>query len=119
MRAPHVCSLGLHRVVEQLKAVGLAGVVAYGLLNTLYYTTAFGLAWVFIAAVPRGEGGGEWRQVWGEGGREAGGGGGEGGGRQGGEVGRGGRHAPSGICMPPSGISVPPCPCPCPPQAWA
>ena len=76
MRAPHVCSLGLHRVVEQLKAVGLAGVVAYGLLNTLYYTTAFGLAWVFIAAVPRGEGGGRVEAGVGGGGE-----GGRGGGR--------------------------------------
>ncbi len=37
--------------VEQLKELGLAGVVAYGLLNTVYYTFAFLTVWLAVAKV--------------------------------------------------------------------
>lgn len=33
---------------ERLAAYGVAGVVAYGILNTLYYSTAFALAWFYL-----------------------------------------------------------------------
>lgn len=39
---------------ERLAGLGLAGVVAYGLLNTLYYTAAFYFVWNYVAHVPRG-----------------------------------------------------------------
>jgi hypothetical protein len=39
---------------EQLQSLGLAGVVAYGLFNTLYYTVAFLVAWFTVANVPAG-----------------------------------------------------------------
>ena len=40
---------------RQLQSLGLAGVLAYGLLNTLYYTTAFVSIWVWAVGAPRGE----------------------------------------------------------------
>lgn len=43
-----------HRILSQLKSLGLAGVVAYGLLNTLYYTAAFMFVWLYVAKVPTG-----------------------------------------------------------------
>ena len=39
---------------RQLGSLGLAGVLAYGLLNTAYYTVAFFTIWVYVAKVPRG-----------------------------------------------------------------
>jgi hypothetical protein len=39
---------------EQLQSLGLAGVVAYGLFNTLYYTVAFLVVWFTVANVPAG-----------------------------------------------------------------
>lgn len=33
---------------ERLAAYGVAGVVAYGILNTFYYFTAFALAWFYL-----------------------------------------------------------------------
>lgn len=38
----------------RLQSLGLAGVLAYGLLNTLYYTSVFFTLWVYIVKVPRG-----------------------------------------------------------------
>ena len=43
------------RLQQQLKSYGMAGLIAYGLCNTLYYTFAFLFIWVYIAKVPRGE----------------------------------------------------------------
>lgn len=47
---------GLTTLKSQLAALGVAGVVAYGILNTLYYTFAFYLIWHYVAKVPRGLG---------------------------------------------------------------
>lgn len=33
---------------DKLAAYGVAGVVAYGILNTLYYTCAFAFAWLYL-----------------------------------------------------------------------
>jgi hypothetical protein len=54
----------------KLQSLGLAGVVAYGLFNTLYYTGMFLFVWFYVAQVPAGErkGGG----VGGRGGRGGG-----------------------------------------------
>lgn len=41
---------------KQLASLGVAGLVAYGMLNTLYYTAAFYLVWRYVAKVPRGLG---------------------------------------------------------------
>ncbi|CAG9463677.1 unnamed protein product [Pedinophyceae sp. YPF-701] len=41
---------------ERLSQYGAAGVIAYGLLNTLYYTCTFLFIWVYVARVPRGLG---------------------------------------------------------------
>ncbi|BDA49605.1 hypothetical protein COCOBI_14-2240 [Coccomyxa sp. Obi] len=49
----NVPSLGLK---ERLQAYGLAGIVAYGLLNTLYYTAMFTYMWTVVYKVPRGLG---------------------------------------------------------------
>ena len=38
----------------KLQSLGFAGVLAYGILNTLYYTAAFYTIWVYVAKVPRG-----------------------------------------------------------------
>ncbi|GAX79805.1 hypothetical protein CEUSTIGMA_g7245.t1 [Chlamydomonas eustigma] len=40
---------------EQMKSWGLAGVISYGLLKTLYYSTAFLVCW-YYADIPRGMG---------------------------------------------------------------
>jgi hypothetical protein len=40
---------------DQLKALGLAGVVTYGLFNTLYYTGMFIFVWFWVLQVPSGE----------------------------------------------------------------
>lgn len=39
----------------RLRSYGFAGVAAYGLLTTVYYTTAFLFFWTHVAKVPRGE----------------------------------------------------------------
>lgn len=39
---------------SKLQSLGFAGVLAYGILNTLYYTAAFYTIWVYVAKVPRG-----------------------------------------------------------------
>lgn len=41
---------------SQLATLGVAGVVAYGILNTVYYTATFHLIWRYAARVPRGLG---------------------------------------------------------------
>ena len=41
---------------RQLQELGVAGVAAYGLLNTFYYASAFLYAWFWIAKVPSGAG---------------------------------------------------------------
>ena len=43
--------VGGSTIREKLSAAGLAGLVAYGLSNTLYYTVAFLFVWFKIAAV--------------------------------------------------------------------
>lgn len=40
---------------SKLKAYGLAGIIAYGLLNTIYYTAMFMYMWTVVFKVPRGE----------------------------------------------------------------
>ncbi|DBB02061.1 TPA: hypothetical protein ACH3X1_000636 [Trebouxia sp. C0004] len=40
----------------RLRSYGFAGVAAYGLLNTVYYITAFLFFWTHVAKVPRGLG---------------------------------------------------------------
>lgn len=39
---------------ERLQAYGVAGIVAYGLLNTIYYTAMFTYMWTVVYKVPRG-----------------------------------------------------------------
>lgn len=39
----------------RLRGYGFAGVVSYGLLNTVYYVTAFLFFWTHVAKVPKGE----------------------------------------------------------------
>ncbi len=39
------------KVTAQLQALGLAGVLSYGLLNTLYYSVAFLAVWSVVAKV--------------------------------------------------------------------
>jgi hypothetical protein len=46
---------GACRLQQQLKALGVAGLAAYGLFNTAYYTGAFLFCWVYVAKVPLGE----------------------------------------------------------------
>ena len=41
---------------RQLQELGVAGVAAYGLLNTFYYASAFLYVWFCIAKVPPGAG---------------------------------------------------------------
>ncbi|PRW60029.1 TY4B-J: Transposon Ty4-J Gag-Pol poly [Chlorella sorokiniana] len=41
---------------QRLQSLGLAGVMAYGLFNTLYYTATFAFFWLVVAKVPRGLG---------------------------------------------------------------
>ncbi|TVU09730.1 hypothetical protein EJB05_43223 [Eragrostis curvula] len=40
------------RLLEKLKRYGAAGVLSYGLLNTVYYVTAFLLVWFYFAPAP-------------------------------------------------------------------
>lgn len=40
---------------ERLADLGLAGVGAYGLFNTVYYTAAFYFVWAYVVRVPRGQ----------------------------------------------------------------
>jgi hypothetical protein len=42
------------RLRLQLNSYGVSGLLAYGLLNTLYYVAGFVIVWVYFAKVPRG-----------------------------------------------------------------
>ncbi|KAK9813448.1 hypothetical protein WJX73_010175 [Symbiochloris irregularis] len=44
------------RLRQQLSAYGIAGLIAYGFCNTLYYTVAFVVFWVYVVKVPKGLG---------------------------------------------------------------
>ena len=44
------------RLADRLRRWGVAGVAAYGVLNTLYYSAAMCSAWFFVAKVPPGIG---------------------------------------------------------------
>ncbi|KAL0844534.1 hypothetical protein Bca101_017780 [Brassica carinata] len=39
-------------LLRKLKRFGLSGILSYGLLNTVYYTTAFLLVWFYVAPAP-------------------------------------------------------------------
>jgi hypothetical protein len=41
-------------IVSRLKAAGVAGVLSYGLLNTLYYAAGFLSLWLHVGAFPAG-----------------------------------------------------------------
>ena len=51
---PH--SLGSPSPLDSLRRYGLAGVLSYGILNTLWYAFSFATAWLYVAQVPRGAG---------------------------------------------------------------
>jgi hypothetical protein len=42
--------------MQKLASAGLAGLVAYGLSNTIYYSVAFLVAWITMSHAPRGQG---------------------------------------------------------------
>ena len=44
------------KLAAQLRRWGVAGIAAYGVLNTLYYGVAIAIAWHFVLQVPRGIG---------------------------------------------------------------
>jgi len=46
----------IQQTLDKLRELGLAGVVAYGLLNTVYYTATFLFVWLYVAKVPQGAG---------------------------------------------------------------
>jgi len=46
----------LQSLQQQLRELGAAGLVSYGLLNTAYYCVAFLFFWFFVANVPSGQG---------------------------------------------------------------
>ncbi|AEC09571.1 Gag-Pol polyprotein/retrotransposon [Arabidopsis thaliana] len=39
-------------LLKKLKRYGLSGILSYGLLNTVYYSTAFLLVWFYVAPAP-------------------------------------------------------------------
>ncbi|WCJ39246.1 hypothetical protein M5689_020247 [Euphorbia peplus] len=45
-------SLSSSEILKKLKRYGISGVLSYGILNTVYYTTAFLLVWFYIAPAP-------------------------------------------------------------------
>ncbi|XP_065865261.1 uncharacterized protein [Euphorbia lathyris] len=45
-------SLTSSEILKKLKRYGISGILSYGLLNTVYYITAFLLAWFYIAPAP-------------------------------------------------------------------
>ncbi|CAL5081670.1 unnamed protein product [Urochloa decumbens] len=45
-------SFSSKELLEKLKRYGTAGVLSYGLLNTVYYVTAFLLVWFYFAPAP-------------------------------------------------------------------
>jgi hypothetical protein len=44
----------LFSLQQQLTSYGMAGLVAYGVLNTLYYTVAFVVYWTWVVQAERG-----------------------------------------------------------------
>jgi len=48
------------RLRARLNSYGVSGLLAYGLLNTIYYTMGFLVVWLYLAKVPRGLG---WSEV--------------------------------------------------------
>lgn len=48
--------LGTPSALESLRRYGLAGVLSYGILNTIWYAFSFATAWLYVAKVPRGAG---------------------------------------------------------------
>ena len=49
-------SLGSPSPLDSLRRYGLAGVLSYGILNTLWYAFSFATAWLYVAQVPKGAG---------------------------------------------------------------
>ena len=49
-----VSSANRHSLKARLGSYGLAGVASYGLLNTVYYITAFFFFWTHVVKVPKG-----------------------------------------------------------------
>ncbi|XAR54501.1 hypothetical protein NMG60_11029651 [Bertholletia excelsa] len=45
-------SLMLAEILKRLKRYGISGILSYGLLNTVYYLTAFLLVWFYVAPAP-------------------------------------------------------------------
>jgi len=43
------------RLRARLNSYGVSGLLAYGLLNTIYYTMGFLVVWLYLAKVPRGQ----------------------------------------------------------------
>lgn len=40
------------RILKKLQRYGISGILSYGLLNTVYYTSAFLLVWFYISPAP-------------------------------------------------------------------
>jgi len=53
---PQKASSRIKEMQQQLSRYGLAGMLAYGLLNTLYYSCTFLFVWVCVVKVPTGLG---------------------------------------------------------------
>ena len=49
-------SLGSPSPLDSLRRYGLAGVLSYGILNTLWYAFSFATACLYVAQVPKGAG---------------------------------------------------------------
>ena len=53
-----VCCVRPHRSKDwkaRLREYGLSGILAYGLLNTIYYTATFWWMWTQVYKVPKGK----------------------------------------------------------------
>ena len=48
--------MGSPSPLDSLRRYGLAGVLSYGILNTLWYASSFATAWLYVAQVPKGAG---------------------------------------------------------------
>lgn len=53
--AKSICSPRSTDWKTKLREYGLSGLLAYGLLNTIYYTATFWWMWTQVYKVPRGE----------------------------------------------------------------
>ncbi|KAK8459873.1 hypothetical protein SEVIR_2G230500v4 [Setaria viridis] len=51
-KVSHLKSIHISLLLEKLKRYGAAGVLSYGLLNTVYYVSAFLLVWFYFAPAP-------------------------------------------------------------------